>query len=194
MNIGFACVWLKNRKRTWSHAPHSLFKSLEKIDDVNVYDLDVSDRGSKLFINKVLNIKLHQGKVKSKYKFSKTYLRILEQNLINKLKKNKNLDAVIEIGDIGRIKDTPFYLYQDLSLDLIIKYFQENNGYVPGWELFNLQDLYKRKEWQMKIYEKCTGVFTMSRWLSDSLIRETGLLPEKVYVVHISVTSGHCFR
>lgn len=187
MNIGFACAWLKNRKRTWSHVPHSLFKSLEKIDDVNLYDLDVSDRGGTLFINKLLNIKWYQGKVKSKYKFSKTYLRILEQNLINKLKKIKNLDAVIEIGDIGRIKDTPFYLYQDLSLDLIIKHFQENNGYVPGWELFNLQDLYKRKKWQMKIYEKSAGVFTMSRWLAGSLIRDTGLLSEKVHVVNAGI-------
>jgi len=160
---------------------------LEKIDDVNVFDLDVSDRGSKLFINKVLNIKLLQGKVRSKHKFSKTYLRILERNLINKLKKTKNLDAVIEMGDIGITEDIPFYLYQDLSLDLIIKYFQENNGHVPGWELFNLEDLYKRKEWQMKVYKKCAGVFTMSRWLTDSLIRDTGLLPEKVYVVNAGI-------
>ena len=183
MNIGFACTWLKNRKRTWSHIPYSLFKSLEKIDVIELHDLDVSDRCTISFINILLNIKCYQGKVKSKYKFSTTYLRILEKNLINTVKKNQKLDAIIEIGDIGITEDIPFYLYQDLSLDLIIKYFQENNGRVPGWKLFNLHDLYKRKEWQMKIYEKSAGVFTMSRWLADSLIRDTGILPEKVHVM-----------
>lgn len=123
MNIGFACAWLKNRKRTWSHVPHSLYKSLEKIDDVNVYDLDVSVSGTISFICKLLNIKYYQGKVKSKYKFSTTYLRILEKNLKNKLKEIKDLNAIIEMGDIGIAEDIPFYLYQDLSLDLIIKYF-----------------------------------------------------------------------
>ena len=187
MNIGFACTWLKNRKKTWSYIPYSLFTSLEKIDGIELYDLDLSGRAAELFINKLLNIKYHQGKLKSKYKFSTTYLRILEENLINKIKTAQGLYAIIEIGDIGLVEDTPFYLYQDLSLDLIIKYFQEHNGHVPGWELLNLQDLYKRKEWQMKVYEKCAGVFTMSRWLSDSLIRDTGLLPEKIHVVNAGV-------
>ena len=138
MNIGFACNWLKNRKRTWSHVPYSLFKSLEKLDDVKLYDIDVSERDGKLFFIKLLNIKFYQGKMKSKYKLSTTYLKMLEENLKNKLQKIKNLDAIIEMGDIGTTEDIPFYLYQDLSLDLIIKYFQENSGYVPGWELFNL--------------------------------------------------------
>ena len=187
MNIGFACIWLKNRKRTWSYIPHSLFASLEKIDGLELYDLDVSGRGTKSFINKLLNIKYYQGKAKSKYKFSTPYLRMLEENLLNKVKTTQGLDAIIEIGDIGKVEDIPFYLYQDLSLDLIIKYFQENNGRVPGWELFNLKDFYKRKEWQMKVYEKCAGVFAMSRWLADSLIRDTGLLPEKVHVVNAGI-------
>lgn len=195
MNIGFACIWLKDRKRTWSYIPHSLFKSLEEIEGIELYDLDVYGGAAKLFINKLLNMKYYQGKVKSKYKFSATYLRILEENLINKVKIIQGLDAIIEMGDIGITEDIPFYLYQDLSIDLIIKYFQENNGYVPGWELFNLQDLYKRKEWQMKIYEKCAGVLTMSKWLADSLIRDTGLLPAKVHVVNAGINvkpiTGH---
>ena len=187
MNIGFACNWLKNRQKTWSHIPYFLYHSLEKMNKVKLYDIDVSERAGKLFFIKLLNIKYYQGKLKNKYKFSTTYLRILEENLINKIKTTQGLYAIIEIGDIGLVEDTPFYLYQDLSLDLIIKYFQEHNGHVPGWELFNLQDLYKRKEWQMKVYEKCAGVFTMSRWLADSLIRDTGLLPEKIHVVNAGV-------
>jgi glycosyltransferase involved in cell wall biosynthesis len=164
-----------------------LYNSLEKLDDVKLYDIDVSERVGKLFFIKLLNIKYHKGKVKSKYKFSTAYLRILEENLINKIKTIQGLDAIIEMGDIGIAEDIPFYLYQDLSLDSIIKYFQENNGDVPGWELFNLKDLYRRKEWQMKVYEKCAGVFTMSRWLADSLIRDIGLLPGKIHVVNAGI-------
>jgi len=187
MKIGFACSWLKNRKRTWSHIPYLLFKSLEKIDGVKLYDFNVYDRAANSFINKLLNVKYYKGKFKSKYKFSTAYLRISEEKLINKIKAIQGLDAIIEMGDIGITEDIPFYLYQDLSLDLIIKYFKENNGIVPGWELFNLQDLYMRKDWQMKVYEKCAGVFTMSRWLAESLVRDAGLLPEKVHVVNAGI-------
>ena len=68
----------------------------------------------------------------------------------------------MEIGDISIIENTPFYIYQDLSLDLLIRYLKENSKPISGFEHFSLNDLYKRREWQFKIYEKCFGVFVMS--------------------------------
>ena len=56
MNIGFGCIWLKDRKRTRSHTAYSLFKSLRELDDVNVYDLDASLKGSALFFHKLSNM------------------------------------------------------------------------------------------------------------------------------------------
>jgi len=187
MNIGFGCIWLKNRKRTRSHTAYSLFKSLQELDDANVYDLDASLKGSELFFHKLSNMIVRKGKLKSKYNFSKRYLKSLEENLINKLQKIKNIDAIIETADIGAIKEIPFYLFQDLSIDVLIKHFQEYNHPVPGWEIFNLDDLYKRKEWQMRIYNQCTGVFAKSKWLADSLIEDTGISPEKVHVVDVGI-------
>lgn len=187
MNIGFGCIWLKNRKRTRSYTAYSLFKSLQELDDANVYDLDASLKGSELFFHKLSNMIVYKGKLKSKYNFSKRYLKSLEENLINKLQKIKNIDAIIETADIGAIKEIPFYLFQDLSIDVLIKHFQEYNHPVPGWEIFNLDDLYKRKEWQMRIYNQCTGVFAKSQWLADSLIEDTGISPEKVHVVDVGI-------
>jgi len=187
LNIGFACVWLKDRKRTRSHTAYSLFKSLQELDDANVYDLDASLKGSALFFHKLSNMIVHQGKLKSKYNFSKRYLKSLEGNLLHEIQKIKDIDAIIETSDIGTIKEIPFYLFQDPSLDILIKYFQEYNHPAPGWEIFNLNDLYKRKEWQMKIYAQCAGVFAESKWLADSLVEDTGISPERVHVVDLGI-------
>jgi len=92
----------------------------------------------------------HQGKLKSKYNFSKRYLKSLEGNLLHKIHKIKNIDVIIEIADIGAIKEIPFYFFQDLSIDVLIKYFQEYNHPVPGWEIFNLDDLVS-----VEIYREC---------------------------------------
>lgn len=187
MNIGFACIWLKDRKRTRSHTAYSLFKSLQELDDANVYDLDASLKGSALFFHKLSNMIVHQDKLKSKYNFSKRYLKSLERNLLHEIQKIKDIDAIIETADIGTIKEIPFYLFQDLSLDVLIKYFQEYNHPAPGWEIFDLDDLYKRKEWQMRIYDQCAGVFAESKWLADSLVEDTGISPEKVHVVDLGI-------
>jgi len=187
LNIGFACIWLKDRKRTRSHVAYSLFKSLRELDDVNVYDLDASLKGSALFFHKLSYIIVYQGKLQSKYNFSKRYLKSLERNLLHEIQKIKDIDAIIETADIGIIKDIPFYLYQDLSLDVLIRYFQEHNHPAPGWEIFNLDDLCKRKEWQMKVYSKCRGIFAKSRWLANSLINDTGIPVEKVHLVDVGI-------
>lgn len=187
MNIGFACIWLKDRKRTRSHTAYSLFESLRELDNVNVYDLDASLKGSALFFHKLSNMIVHQGKLKSKYNFSKRYLKSLEGNLLHKIHKIKNIDVIIETADIGAIKEIPFYLFQDLSIDVLIKYFQEYNHPVPGWEIFNLDDLYKRKEWQMRVYDQCAGVFAESQWLADNLIEDTGISPEKVHIIDLGI-------
>jgi uncharacterized protein YnzC (UPF0291/DUF896 family) len=127
LNIGFACIWLKDRKRTRSHTAYSLFESLRELDNVNVCDLDASLKGSALFFHKLSNMIVRQGKLKSKYNFSKRYLKSLEGNLLHKIHKIKNIDAIIETADIGAIKEIPFYLFQDLSIDVLIKHFQEYN-------------------------------------------------------------------
>ena len=124
MNIGFGCIWLKDRKRTKSHIAYSLFNSLAGLDNVFVYDLDASLKGAELFFHKLSHMLVHQGKLKSKYNFSQRYLKSLEKNLSNEVKKIKDIDVIIETADIGAIKEIPFYLYQDLSIDIIIKYFQ----------------------------------------------------------------------
>ena len=187
MNIGFGCIWLEDRKRTRSHTAYSLFKSLQELDDANVYDLDASLKGSELFFHKLSNMIVYQGKLKSKYNFSKRYLKSSEGKLLQKIQKIKNIDAIIETADIGAIKEIPFYLFQDLSIDVLIKHFQEYNHPAPGWEIFDLDDLYKRKEWQMRIYDQCAGVFAESKWLADSLIEDTGISPEKVHVVDLGI-------
>ena len=106
---------------------------------------------------------------------------------MHEIQKIKNIDSIIETADIGAIKEIPFYLYQGLSLDVLIKYFQEYNHPAPGWEIFDLEDLYKRKEWQMRIYDQCAGVFAESKWLADSLVEDTGISPEKVHVVDLGI-------
>ena len=187
MNIGFAWDWEGNREKNWNGIPYLLFESMKTLDEINVYDLKINIQGFELFLYKILNLDLYEGKITCKYTFSKLYLNSVKNKLLinlNKIKREETLDAILEFGDMSVIKDIPFYIYQDLSLDLLIKYQKENSKLITGFEFFTINDLYKRREWQLKIYEKCSGVFTMSEWLAKSLVMDTNLPKKKVHVVH----------
>jgi len=187
MNIGFAFDWEGNREKTWNGVPYLLYESMKTLDGLKLYDLKINIKGFELFLYKILNLNLYKGKIKSKFAFSKLYLNSTKNKLfnnLNKFKEMETLDTILEIGDIGIIKNIPFYIYQDLSLDLLIKELKENSKPMSGYENYSLNELYKRREWQLKIYEKCSGVFTMSKWLANNLVTDTNLPKKKVHVVH----------
>jgi len=187
MNIGFACDWEGNREKTWNGVPYLLYESIKKFDGLKLYDLNINTKGFELFLYKILNLNLYKGKIRCKFAFSKLYLNSTKNKLfnnLNKFKEMETLDTILEIGDISIIKNIPFYIYQDLSLDLLIKELKENSKPMSGYENYSLNELYKRREWQLKIYEKCSGVFTMSKWLAKSLVMDTDLPKKKVHVVH----------
>ena len=157
MNIGFAFDWEGNREKTWNGVPYLLYESMKTLDGLKLYDLKINIKGFELFLYKILNLNLYKGKIKSKFAFSKLYLNSTKNKLfnnLNKFKEMETLDIILEIGDIGIIKNIPFYIYQDLSLDLLIKELKENSKPMSGYENYSLNELYKRREWQLKIYEK----------------------------------------
>ena len=188
MNIGFACDWEGNREKTWNGAPYLLFESMKVLDGLRLYDLNINTKGFEFFLHKIINLNLYNGKIKSKYAFSKLYLNSVRNKLFNNLNKFKEMETlgtILEIGDIGITKNIPFYVYQDLSIDLLIKELKENSKPMSGYENYSLDELYKRREWQLKIYEKCSGVFTMSKWLANNLVTDTNLPKKKVHVVYM---------
>ena len=77
------------------------------------------------------------------------------------------------------------YLYQDLSISAILWLQREDPvGYrYCEYDQVPQKTLERRAARQLEQYRQSEGVFTMSRWLSEFLIRECGLPREKVHAV-----------
>lgn len=77
------------------------------------------------------------------------------------------------------------YFYQDLSISAILWLQREDPvGYrYCEYDQVPQKTLERRAARQLEQYRQSEGVFTMSRWLSEFLIRECGLPREKVHAV-----------
>jgi len=73
----------------------------------------------------------------------------------------QSVDAVIEIGDLSELT-TPFYVYQDLSFDVLERYYDDVSG-VPGFKGIDLDTIRRRKERQHRIYDSAAGIFAVRR-------------------------------
>ncbi|MGH3086921.1 MAG: glycosyltransferase family 4 protein [Rubrobacteraceae bacterium] len=181
--MGFACDWGKVPEESWSGTPWGLRAALGR--RTGVTDLGVGYSASRDFW-KYAYARRRYGKWISAYQWSSSWDRAVRRKLRASLGE-ASVDAVVEVGDLARL-DVPFYVYQDLSFDVLERYFDPEVG-IPGFKGIDLETIKRRRERQREIYEAATGIFAMSEWFADTLVDWSGIPPEKVAVVYAGLNS-----
>lgn len=183
MKIGFACLWGKIPEQSWSGTPWGLRNALRQ--QAEVVDLGI-EYSTVRHLRRYLRLRRRHGRWKPTYQWSSGRDRMIHRKLQASLARSP-VDAVVEIGDLARL-DAPFYVYQDLSFDILEKYYDSAIG-VPGFEGIDLKTIKRRRERQRGIYEAAAGVFAMSEWFAGELVELSGLPPEKVTVVYAGINA-----
>lgn len=184
MKIGFACVWGRVPKETWSHIPWHVRQALAKQTTVSDFGIEYYDRVRTAL--KYLYVRRRRGHWLTTYQWSPSWDRRVQKRLQRHLL-DQPVDAVIEIGDLAKL-DAPYYVYQDLNYEVLERYYDPARG-VPGFAGIDMDIIKRRRERENRIYESAAGIFTMSQWLADSLVEWKGLPREKVNVVYAGLTS-----
>lgn len=183
MELGFACVWERVPERSWSGTPWGLRTALER--RAGVVDLGVRYSASRK-LWKYAYVRRRHGRWATTDQWSPTRDRMVQRELEGSLRR-ASVDAVLEIGDLARL-DAPFYIYQDLSFDVLARYYDSSVG-VPGLEGINRGTIERRRERQHRIYEAAAGIFAMSEWFADTLVEWSGIPREKVAVIPAGLNS-----
>ncbi|BCB87355.1 glycosyltransferase family 4 protein [Phytohabitans suffuscus] len=177
MRIGFACLWDRHAPSTWSHTPWHLRAAMRRIADVRDVGVTLSraTRGALAAVH----LRYRDGQLGTMWeqaRITDVYCR----RQIQRAAARGRCDAVLEIQDLAPL-DRPFFVYQDMTFDALIKLTEAG---APIFRELSLDELHRRRERQLRVYERVTGVFAMSHWLARSLVEDTGLPPEKVHVLH----------
>lgn len=180
MKINYICEWEKDKTLTWSGTTYSLYKALERKSFINDYDVALNKFEKKL--TQLFQIRLIGCKIKTNKMCSK-----LERKLYEKKIKKANLrgkENSLQIGDYAVINENS-YIYQDLSIDSLIYYKNKKTDLFQhsGFQYATDKDLEKRRNMQIEVYKSMKGIFTMSKWLQESLINYTGIQENKVHYV-----------
>lgn len=184
MRIGFACLWDRDAPATWSRTPWELRAALRAHADVVDVGVDVP-----LPVRRFLqtaHLKYRNGQLISLWEQGSLTDRYCRRHVQRAAMRN-DVDVVLEMQDLASI-DRPFYLYQDMSFDALLG-MRESGADV--FRVLTTNEMLRRRERQLKVYDKAAGVIAMSRWLAESLVKDTGLAPEKVHVVHPGLVAAN---
>lgn len=174
----YICLWYKDKKRTWSGTAWSLRQAMEPY--LQVQDLALSDP----LYRKILR-RLQRKKGLPPGRSCGTGCGCRGDMLRGDIGTGQTKNACVSVWRLASGAHLAFYLYQDLSISAILWLQREDPvGYrYCEYDQVPQKTLERRAARQLEQYRQSEGVFTMSRWLSEFLIRECGLPREKVHAV-----------
>lgn len=184
LKLGFSCVWDRPPQGTWSHTPWNLRAAL--METCAVTDIDLTFPAALRQVLRLAYARPRNGRLTS------TWGNAIPTKYINGRRlahaaRMADVDAVLEIGDLGAT-ELPFFIYQDLSLDLVID-AADNAALRYQFPTMSENRLKALLDRQYEIYERATGIIAMSNWCADSLTRLSGVPKEKVHVVYPGITA-----
>jgi len=144
---------------------------------------------------KAMHTRYRDGRLTTTWSYSRLTdaynMRALHREFVRK-PAARNCDAVVVIDDLAALS-VPFFTYYDSSWDALISANDSAEAYA-ALRLIKPSTMARRRERQLAVYERATGVIAMSHWFARSLVEQSGVSPGKVHVVHGGVSSGRALR
>lgn len=182
MTLAFCCRWTDG-PRTWSYIPWSLQHALAALTEVVPVDATVPRPLADL------NRMAARVALGSTSAARETRVALAASALRTRQGVRRTRSTIaLEIGDIGGV-GVPFFLYQDLSYGVLAQLRTEMPAAWLGVPALPDRAFERRARRSLRIYERAAGVFTMSKWLADELVRSGALPSERVHVVHAGRTA-----
>jgi glycosyltransferase involved in cell wall biosynthesis len=186
--IGFGCLWDKIPERTWSYSAWNLRAALRLTTDTT--DIGMQIPRVPRTILQAVHTRRRAGRLITTWYYSRLAESYVEHVLRRELARTppaRRCDAVLTIHDLAALP-VPFFVYTDISWDGLAAMI----GTDESAELLSITPsaVARRRERQVAIYQRATGIITMSRWLARSLVEQTGIPPGKIRVVHPGLSAG----
>lgn len=186
MRVGFACLWDRDPRRTWSHTPWYLREAMRP--RCEIVDLGVQPRDLERVLLKAASLRRRNGTWTTMWKHGRVS-RALGERRLRSSTRASSVDVVLQVQDLGVVPDVPFAVYQDFSYDVLWE-IAEQGGFVPHFNGLTRSDLIRLRDRQRRIYESASAMVTMSRFLAEHLARVSQVPPERIHVVPPGVVSA----
>lgn len=191
--IGYACFWEAVPERTWSGSAYNLREGLQPIADT--VDIGVQFPPLLRTALKAIHTRYRGGRLTTSWSNSRLTDAYIRRALERGLSKNSGLhrcDAVLMIDTLAAVPE-PFFVYYDSSWDALISSADSADRYA-ALRLLTPANMARRRDRELAIYERATGVIAMSSWLARSLIEQSGVPPAKVHVAYPGFSAGRTIQ
>ena len=175
--------WEQDKRNTWSGTPWGILSSLKNIcGKDNVQDKEIAEGKIVKLIIKVIS---HIIKIFGINECEVIEHRLDDRKMNRQLAKGGNTPNVM-FSEYMSENLSNSYLYIDCSVDFVYRCQKHEKSfvkYMPLGKTSKKSLINVRKDRAERFYNNCKGILTMSRWLQEDLIKNTGVDKKKVHCV-----------
>jgi glycosyltransferase involved in cell wall biosynthesis len=187
--IGYACMWEEIPERTFSYSAWNLRAALRLVTDTT--DIGVQIPRLPRTILRAIHARRRAGRLTTTWNYSRLTDAYIAHALRRELSRNpaaRRCDAVLTIHDLAALP-VPFFTFTDITWDAFAAMVGGADAAAAHLSM-TPSSVARRRERQLVIYERATGIIAESRWLARSLVEQTGVPPGKVHVVPPGIQAG----
>lgn len=166
MDIDFYVNGDPRNPNTWSRISHEI---VTRMEDRNLLRraLNVDPQRFGVFEH-LPYLRINQNGIYTVRTHHPRYRRSIEKRARRHAQSSSPPDAIFTLGDLAAFNNAPYFTYQDLDIDTVIRWAESGkNTYL--FDDLSLDLLRQRRECQLDIYRSSDGVMVASEWIADSV-------------------------
>ena len=181
LRLGYAAFWEPVPQRTLSGSAWNLREKLRLVTDT--VDLGVEFPTLTRYALKGIHTR-YRSRLTTSWNNSRLTDLYIDRTLSRAICRSSRqgaLDAVLMVDSMTTVP-APFFTYYDSSWDSAISSADSLERYAALRRLTPANVL-RRRDKQLAIYERATGIIVWSRWLARSLVEQSGIPADKIHVI-----------
>jgi glycosyltransferase involved in cell wall biosynthesis len=190
--IGYACMWEEIPEHSFSYSAWNLRAALRLATDT----IDIGVRIPRLTRNilRAVHVRHRDGRLITTWYYSRLTEAYIEHALRRELSRNpaaRRCDGILTAfgqGDLA-ILPIPFFTLTDITWDAFVAMSGSVDAAAALLRM-TPSSVARRRERQLAIYERATGIIAESHWLARCLIEQSGVPPGKVHVARPGISAG----
>jgi glycosyltransferase involved in cell wall biosynthesis len=172
--------------KLWSATPYEIVTTMKEFESLNnTYDIYPFENENSIYhyLQILPYLRIDKRGLFALRGLHPSYYQRRQKKALEIYNSNPKPDSILTIGHLAIFDKTPYFLLQDIDVNMVIKWKEERKT-TYLFDRYSVSTLKKSEKIQQEVYENASGIFTSSEWIKNNICSYIDE-PQKIFAMGI---------